>query len=339
MYIGFFNYYENYNKNRMFIDPKASIGDDLLYPFVYLGQYLVKKGHEINTIDMEDVENFDTIVFLDFPTLKNKYLRQLISNKFQNVYLLIFESEVIRPDNWDIKNHQHFKKIFVWNDDWVDSKKYIKYYWPNKVPENFEIDLSKKSRLVTMIAGHKFNSHPLELYTERVKAIRWFEHNHPEDFDLYGMGWNTYCFKGALSTLNRFTFLTKHIRSNYPSYKGTVEKKRDVYERYKFSICYENARDIPGYITEKIFDCFFAGCVPIYWGAPNVTDFIPEDTFIDKRKFNSYEKLYDYIKNMTGEEYLGYLAAIKNFIKSPKIYPFSAECFADTIINEILKND
>ena len=48
-----------------------------------------------------------------------------------------------------------------------------------------------------------------------------------------------------------------------------------------FAICYENARDIPGYITEKIFDCFFAGCVPIYWGgAPNVTDHIPANTFI-----------------------------------------------------------
>jgi hypothetical protein len=42
-----------------------------------------------------------------------------------------------------------------------------------------------------------------------------------------------------------------------------VDSKKNTLEKYKFSICYENARDIPGYITEKIFDCFFAGCVPI----------------------------------------------------------------------------
>lgn len=38
-----------------------------------------------------------------------------------------------------------------------------------------------------------------------------------------------------------------------------------------------------GYITEKIFDCFFPGVIPIYWGAENVTDYIPQDTFIDRR--------------------------------------------------------
>jgi hypothetical protein len=62
-------------------------------------------------------------------------------------------------------------------------------------------------------------------------------------------------------------------------------------EKYKFSICYENARDTPGYITEKIFDCFFAGCVPIYWGANNITDHIPKECFIDKRDFEDYKVL------------------------------------------------
>ncbi|MBA7551029.1 hypothetical protein ES705_43562 [subsurface metagenome] len=108
-----------------------------------------------------------------------------------------------------------------------------------------------------MIAGHKFNSHPLELYSERVKAIRWFEENHPEDFDLYGIGWDKYCFKGMLSRLNRFNTLRKLFKLKYPSYKGPIKSKREIYKKYKFAICYENARDISGYMTEKIFDCFF----------------------------------------------------------------------------------
>jgi len=47
--------------------------DNLMYPFVYLGKYLVKNGHRINTIDMDNIKNFDAIVFLDFPGFKNKY--------------------------------------------------------------------------------------------------------------------------------------------------------------------------------------------------------------------------------------------------------------------------
>ena len=72
----------------------------------------------------------------------------------------------------------------------------------------------------------------------------------------------------------------------YPSYAGEISSKRAILEQYKFSICYENMSDMPGYITEKIFDCFFAGCVPIYLGASNMTDYIPGGTFIDKRKFS-----------------------------------------------------
>jgi len=335
MYIGFFNYYEVYNKNKMFTDKSSPIGDDLMYPFVYLGEYLIKKGHKISTIDMDNIENFDAIVFIDFPTFKNKYFKRLVIDKSKNLYLLIFESEVIRPDNWNIENHKYFKKIFTWNDDLADNKKYFKINFSSKIPTDLNFDVNKKNKLCTMIVAHKLKSHPLELYTERIKAIRWFEQNHPEDFNLYGIGWDKYYFKGMLSRLNRFDALRKILKPRYPSYKGRIESKKEVYKRYKFTICYENAKNIPGYITEKIFDCFFAGCVPIYWGAPNITDHIPANTFIDKRNFKTYEELYNYLKNMLDKEYMNYLDAIKNFIKSDKIYPFSAECFAETIVNEI----
>ena len=45
------------------------------------------------------------------------------------------------------------------------------------------------------------------------------------------------------------------------------------------------------------------------------------------------------IKNMSDKEYLNYLEVIKNFIKSDKIYPFSAEYFAEKITKEILGVD
>ena len=126
------------------------------------------------------------------------------------------------------------------------------------------------------------------------------------------------------------------LATSCPSYKGRVESKKDTLEQYKFSICFENAKDIPGYITEKIFDCFFAGCVPVYWGANNVSEHIPEDCFIDMRKFANYEDMYQYMKNMSDEEYLGYLNAIERFILSDKSYQFSVEYFAKTITEQML---
>lgn len=44
-----------------------------------------------------------------------------------------------------------------------------------------------------------------ELYSHRVKAIKWFEENHIEDFNLWGYGWDTYKF----TIRNRTIFSSK----------------------------------------------------------------------------------------------------------------------------------
>lgn len=50
---------------------------------------------------------------------------------------------------------------------------------------------------------------------------------------------------------------------------GGERAKVEFLRQYKFCIAYENAAS-PGYVTEKLFHAKAAGCVPIYWGAPDV---------------------------------------------------------------------
>lgn len=318
-------------KNRIFdLSDKISNRDNCLYGFYLLKEKFREKGIEISTQDINLPFRSKFIIYENMPKFKD-----IILNK--NNYLIMLESKIIKADNYNIDYHKYFKKIFTWDDVLVDNKKYIKINYPQKIPEDLDYNQNKKENLCTTIVANKFNTHSLELYTERKKAIRWFDKNHPEEFDFYGMGWDEYYFKGILSRLNRVDFLLKIMKPRYSSYKGSIESKKEILKKYKFAICYENARDIPGYITEKIFDCFFSYCVPIYLGAPNITEHILADTFIDRRKFKTYKELYNYLKNMSDKEYVSYLDAIKNFIKSDKIYPFRAECFADIITNEIIK--
>ena len=164
------------------------------------------------------------------------------------------------------------------------------------------------------------------------------ETKHIDEFDLYGFGWNLRTFTGIrpIRFLNRFNFLRKIFIQKHPSYKGKVEKKQDTLSKYKFCFCFENSVDIPGYISEKIWDCFFAGVVPIYLGAPNVLNYIPDNTFIDYRKFNSYDDLYLFLKNISEKEYNQYIENIEKFLLSKQASIFSAEYFADKIIKEIL---
>ena len=335
--IGFYNFYEAYNNNRMF-DPafQAAIGEDLLYPSHYLAQAAKKTGVDISTIDTEPLESYDAIIFYDFPGKRNPFLKQAIKALPGNLILFLFENEIIRPENWMAENHRFFRKIFTWKDTLVDTRRIFKFFLPNKIPEHVSFDLREKTKFCCMISGNKAVSHPLELYSERIRAVRWFEKNRPDRFDLYGFGWDN-PFPMIPPRVSRVIQpLISRIPLQYPSYRGKVDSKSAVMRKYRFSICYENARDIPGYITEKIFDCFFSGCVPVYWGAPNVTDFIPEETFIDRRKFTSYAELFEYLDAMSSAEYQGYLKSIESFVNGPRIYPFSAENFADIVLTGAL---
>jgi len=351
--IGFSSYYKVYNKNNSFLNPKYyAIGDNLEYPFVLLKEKLLEQNATLNTLDLLPLNKFEKVIFTDFPSNNLNLLKDLYNNNV-DLYLIIFESELIRPENWLKENHRYFSKVFTWNDDWVDGKKYVKYYWPNKIPTQVSVNISGKEKFCTMIAGNKMKfGDNRELYSKRIEAIRWFERNQPDKFDLYGMGWEEGIFKPQFHFILKFKLLnktvritekffhfkkgTKPLKEYFASYKGKVESKKDIYSRYKFAICYENAKDIPGYITEKIFDCFFAGCVPVYLGAPNITDYIPSNCFIDKRKFTTYDELYHYLTNITEEEYTAYLNSIKNFLKSDKAFRFSAEYFVKILVDNII---
>ena len=342
MYLGFYNFYKHCNKNRMLTDPSSFIGDDLMYGFVYAGQRLRELGHKVATLDMDDLEKFDAAAFFDHPTFLDSYFRRIRKMRDTKLYLFLFENEANRPDNYWKRNHTDFEKVFTWDPRLIDHKKYFPLQYPMRIPQSFAIDRSEKKKFVVTVASQKYNPHREEIYTERVRAVRWFEQNHPDEFDLYGQGWDRRFFTGSLSRVNLFLlkiypkFPNSFVSHRFPSWKGAVPRKNAVMRQYKFALCYENAI-FPGYITEKIFDGFFAGCVPIYLGAPDVTSWIPADTFIDKRNFKSYEELYRFLKTMTEEQYQGYVTAIENFVRGEKIRPFGAEAFADLFVRHIVE--
>ena len=54
----------------------------------------------------------------------------------------------------------------------------------------------------------------------------------------------------------------------------------NIFNEYKFIICLENSLS-NGYITEKIFNVFFARSVPIYFGSPDRYRYFNKNSFID----------------------------------------------------------
>ncbi|KAK8952509.1 Alpha-(1,4)-fucosyltransferase [Platanthera zijinensis] len=69
---------------------------------------------------------------------------------------------------------------------------------------------------------------------------------------------------------------------------------------YKFVLAIENTVT-ESYVTEKLYYALDAGAVPIYFGAPNVWDFIPPGSIVDGSKFSSPEELASYVKSVADD--------------------------------------
>lgn len=321
-------------RNVIFDRSSSENRDDCFAPYALLREKLHASGTQIDTVDMSQGHS------LAFE------LHQDVQHETMSGvnYLLMFETEFVKIENGNFSQWNRYRKIFTWNDDLVDGDRFIKFNFPNQMHVHPVDGFSLRDRFCCLISGNRTlaSKNDLVLYPERVKAIRWFEAHAPHDFDLYGVGWDIPVVRdGFIGKFERRFWRAlrclKKIRP-FPSYKGKVSTKRDVLVRTRFAICYENVRDLPGYITEKLFDCFFSGCVPIYWGASNITDHIPSDCFVDRRRFNDTEEVYKFIKTISEEEFKGYQLRIAAFLQSDAAYPFCSEFFAETIVNTIVQD-
>jgi len=76
--------------------------------------------------------------------------------------------------------------------------------------------------------------------------------------------------------------------------------------------------------------------VPIYYGAENITEYIPKECFIDFRDFANYEELYQFLKNISEKDYRRYLEAVKDYIAYDKrYYYFTSDFYVKTLIKGI----
>lgn len=82
---------------------------------------------------------------------------------------------------------------------------------------------------------------------------------------------------------------------------GRCENKLLFEQTHKFSIAFENSSH-PGYATEKIADSFAAGCVPIYWGDPNIEDYFNSEAFINVMKFPDLESAIQRVQEIDQDE-------------------------------------
>src|SRR5262249_26339980 len=147
-----------------------------------------------------------------------------------------------------------------------------------------------------------------------------------DDFDLYGEGW-----------AERHPAVDPHFHAAAQRvYRGTVTNKLGLLAGYRFALVFENTR-FPGYISEKLFDCFYARCVPIYSGAPDVAQSFPPPAFIDARQFATFPELERFLRGITEADARRHVEAAHAFLASPAYESFCADRFARDLVDVLVQ--
>lgn len=133
----------------------------------------------------------DITIFFNIPD-SQRYLKLLKADIGKNI-IFLFEPPSVLPGQYDLSNLAAYAKVFTWQDDLVDNKKYIKFYLPIEHFEDLETikDLVpfQNKKFCTMISMNKSSNHVNELYTARKSVINFFEKYAYTNFDLYGVAW------------------------------------------------------------------------------------------------------------------------------------------------------
>lgn len=88
--------------------------------------------------------------------------------------------------------------------------------------------------------------------------------------------------------------------TNNPKCFGNCYNKKIGLNDYRFSIGIENTI-LNNYTTEKFYDCIFCDSIPVYYGAPNIGDYIDNNCFLQLPSLNIKECL-EFLKEQCTEE-------------------------------------
>jgi hypothetical protein len=320
--------------NRIFQPGAGPNGGDFFLPWRRLRERFAREGFELNTADVNASRTVDFEFHLNAQ-------RRLPSHT--PCYTFLYEDPLVRPLNADRARLQRYRKVFTWNEDLIDDRHCLRLDYPNELGVRDVPGWHERPLFCVLIASNKALRHAdaRALHGQRVEVIRHFEIHAPELFTLYGHGWDIPPVQpGAwgriAKRLHEWRRRWRPMDPPFPSYRGKVGKKAEVLDQARFCICYENSRGSPGYLTEKIFDCFTSGCVPVYIGSPHAEPAIPADCFIDGDRFASPAALLAFLRTIGEAQFAAYQRAMRDFLRSPASLRFGNAHFCERIVSVIV---
>jgi hypothetical protein len=234
--------------------------------------------------------------------------------------IIVFEPPLVMPGLYKrvADFTRDFETVYIHNTigagyplGGVDATKLRQLFWPQPfatVDAAAWPQAKRINKLVVISGNHRPKYPGPEFYSKRIDAVAALAGDNA--IDLYGRGWSRWSRQSAW-----WPYL-RNRRSLLSVYRGECRSKAEVLGRYRFSLCLENM-PLPGYVSEKLFDCLYAGTVPLYLGAPDIAELIPTDAFVDLRDYPTWQDAWHDLHAMPEARWQAYRDAGRAFIEGP----------------------
>ena len=103
---------------------------------------------------------------------------------------------------------------------------------------------------------------------------------------------------------------------------GSHVENNNKFTEFKFVIAFEN-KAIEGYVSEKLINPIFAGCIPVYCGAPDVAKYINPKRIINVNDFSSDEEVFNRMLEIHNDPNLfKKIVSEPALVEAPSIYNY-----------------
>ncbi len=218
----------------------------------------------------------EVVICVDFDRSVLPLIREAKSRGVKTV-LIANEPEVVIPEHSQDRVLKEFSQVVkVGRPETRES-----LYWPQTwrpISENNE-----RLDRVVLVNADKWSFVRGQHYWIRAAASSQLE-----IIDVFGFGWNRPLFvRLAHRTFELWRAIRSRASLNFQgisktlakprSYKGAVSDKVLAMSSYRVALVIENSSE---FLSEKLFDAWFAGCIPVYLG-PKVESFgIPKGLLV-----------------------------------------------------------
>jgi len=212
---------QGYEDDRLFTLSNDWLNRDMVNQiWVDLKNGLAKRGYHIQTIRLgKNIFDGEALITCGvFPQHGKMFMNY--RNAGKKVIGMLWEPKTIEPRWYNKAFYCYYDSILtMYDDDVRDISNCKKLHYPQPLLTMREQKSFQEKKLCTMINGSKSSRNKNSLYPERIKAVKFFCNNHPEDFIFYGQGWN---------------------KNAWCCYAGGVKTKSDTLINFRFAICYDN---------------------------------------------------------------------------------------------------